>query len=114
MEDCLFCKIARKEIPADVVYEDQYTLVFKDISPATPHHYLAIPKEHIATMNDATEENQAVLGRLFVAAAETAKKLGFAEGGYRSVINTNKDAGQVVFHVHMHIMAGKIFGWPPG
>ncbi len=114
MENCIFCKIARGEIPAEVVWKDEHVLVFKDIHPATPKHFLAIPLEHIPTVNDADANNAAILGRLFVAAAETAKKFGFAESGYRCVVNCNRDAGQELFHLHMHIMAGKKFGWPPG
>ena len=113
MADCVFCRIIEKEIPADFVYEDELVVAFKDANPAAPHHYLVVPREHIETVNDADEGNQEVLGRLFVAAGNIARKFGFDEGGYRCIVNCNRDAGQVIFHLHMHLMAGKAMGWSP-
>lgn len=113
MSDCIFCKIIAGEIPSEMVYEDDEVVAFKDLKPAAPHHYLVVPKEHIATVNDANDQNQKVLGRLFVAASKIAEKLGFAEDGYRCVVNCNEHAGQIVFHIHMHLFAGQKMGWKP-
>ncbi len=113
MEDCLFCKIIDKKIPADIVYEDDQVVAFKDINPAAPIHLLLVPRSHVPGTNDATEANQAELGHLFVAAAKIAKEQGFAAQGYRCIVNCNQDAGQVVFHLHMHLVAGRKMGWNP-
>ncbi|RJO64526.1 MAG: histidine triad nucleotide-binding protein [Myxococcales bacterium] len=113
MADCIFCKIVAGEIPAQVVYRDEQAMAFKDIRPLMTHHYLLIPTRHIATVNDADDANQAELGRLFVAAGKVAREQGFADQGYRLVCNTNRDAGQEVFHIHLHMFAGKGMGWPP-
>jgi len=110
MSDCLFCKIANKEINSEFVYEDEQVVAFKDINPSAPHHYLVIPREHISSVNDADDANQALLGRLFVAASKIAREQGIAERGYRCIVNTNKDAGQEVFHIHLHVIGGKPLG----
>lgn len=114
MTDCIFCKIAAGEIPATKVYDDGEVLAFRDINPEAPVHLLVIPRRHIATLNDLTEADAALIGRLYLAAKQVAIELGVAENGYRTVINCNRDAGQIVFHVHMHLLAGRELGWPPG
>ena len=114
MNDCLFCKIAAGEIPADIVYDDGEVLAFRDINPEAPVHLLLIPRRHIATLNDLSEADAALVGRLYLAGQQIAMELGVAESGYRTVINCNRDAGQLVFHIHMHLLAGRELGWPPG
>ena len=114
MDNCIFCKIAAGEIPATKVYDDGEVLAFRDINPEAPVHLLVIPRRHIATLNDLTEADAALIGRLYLAAKQVAIELGVAENGYRTVINCNRDAGQIVFHVHMHLLAGRELGWPPG
>ena len=114
MADCLFCKIVNKEIPAKVVLEDADTLAFEDIDPQAPMHFLVIPKKHVATLNDLTPGDEPLMGKLFTAAARIAKERGFADRGWRAVVNVNKDAHQLVFHVHLHVLAGRTFRWPPG
>ena len=113
MADCLFCKIIAKEIPTQFIYEDENVVAFRDINPAAPHHYLVLPREHIPTVNEALPEHEVILGRLFSAAARIAKEQGFSERGYRCIVNCNADAGQVIFHLHMHLLAGKKMGWSP-
>lgn len=113
MSDCLFCKIIAGTIPSERVYEDEHTIAFKDINPAAPVHYLIVPREHVATVNEASPETAELFGHLFVAAAQIAKKEGLSERGYRLVTNCNRDAGQVVFHVHVHFLAGRPMGWQP-
>lgn len=114
MNDCIFCKIAAGEIPADIVYDDGEVLAFRDINPEAPVHLLLIPRRHIATLNDLSEADAALVGRLYLAGQQIASELGVAESGYRTVINCNRDAGQLVFHIHMHLLAGRELGWPPG
>ena len=109
---CLFCRIVRKEIPAQIVAETDDWIAFRDVNPQAPVHVLVIPREHVASLNEATDP--ALVGRLALAAADIAKREGVAESGYRTVINTNADAGQTVFHVHLHLLGGRRFGWPPG
>ena len=111
-EDCLFCKIVRKEIPAKIVAESPECVAFRDINPQAPTHVLVIPREHVASLNEATDA--AMIGRLALFAAEIAKREGISEDGYRTVINTNAGAGQTVFHVHLHLLGGRKFRWPPG
>jgi histidine triad (HIT) family protein len=111
-DDCLFCRIVRREIPATIVAETGDALAFRDVDPRAPVHVLVIPKEHVATLNDATDA--AVVGRLALLAAEIARREGIAESGYRTVINTNAEAGQTVFHIHMHLLGGRTLAWPPG
>lgn len=112
--DCLFCRIAAGEIPADVVQEGDDWVAFRDISPQAPTHILIIPREHMATLNDAGQDKAELLGRLFLAAKEIAADEGVAEDGYRTVLNCNAGAGQSVFHVHVHLLGGRAMGWPPG
>jgi histidine triad (HIT) family protein len=111
--DCLFCKIAAKQIPSKVVYEDDDVFAFEDIGPQAPTHVLIIPRKHFASLDDATPEDQAVLGKLQLVAAELARKLKLVSG-YRAVVNTGKGAGQTVFHLHLHLLGGRAFRWPPG
>lgn len=106
-EDCLFCKIISKDIPADIVYEDDKVLAFRDINPQAPIHTLIIPHKHISTINDATTDDQELLGYMILTAAQIAKDNGVAESGYRLVVNCNAQGGQTVFHVHLHILAGR-------
>jgi len=114
MGDTLFGKIIRREIPADIVYEDDDVLAFRDVNPQAPVHVLFIPKKPLATLNDAQEGDAAMLGKVVLAAAKWARQQGFAEDGYRCVINCNRDGGQTVFHVHVHLLAGRQLQWPPG
>lgn len=111
-EQCLFCRIVRKEIPATLVAETEHCLAFRDITPRAPVHVLVIPREHVGSLNEAASAEQ--LGRLSLLAAEIARAEGIAESGYRTVINTGPDAGQTVFHVHLHLLGGREMGWPPG
>jgi histidine triad (HIT) family protein len=112
--DCLFCKIINKDIPASIVYEDEQCLAFDDINPQAPTHVLIIPKKHIATTNDIAQEDEALVGHLLRVAAQVAKMKGVDESGYRSVVNCNSDAGQEVFHIHVHVLGGRQLAWPPG
>ena len=114
MADCLFCKIIDGEIPGDIVYENDNVLAFKDINPIAPVHILVIPKEHIATLNDLEEKHTQTMGELFLAAKQIASEKGISESGYRTVFNCNKDAQQTVFHIHLHLIAGRQMTWPPG
>jgi histidine triad (HIT) family protein len=114
MTDTLFAKIIRREIPADVVYEDDDVLAFRDINPQAPVHVLFVPKQPIATLNDISDADAPLLGKLLVAASRWAKQQGFAESGYRCVVNCNRDGGQTVFHLHVHLLAGRPLRWPPG
>ena len=113
-EDCVFCKIVKGEINAEKVYEDERTVAFKDLNPVAPHHVLIIPRQHIASMNEFTDEQEGLLGHIFTAAAKVAKDLGIAESGYRCVINNGRGAGQLVFHMHVHLLGGRDMDWPPG
>jgi len=114
MSDCLFCKIIAGDIPSTKVFETDSVLGFKDLSPVAPHHVLFVPKKHIATINEATPENALHFGSLFVAAATYAQQIGVVEPGYRVTMNCNEAAGQTVFHVHLHFLAGRSLSWPPG
>ncbi|NQU27015.1 MAG: histidine triad nucleotide-binding protein [Candidatus Marinimicrobia bacterium] len=114
MSDCLFCKILDREIPADIVFENEYVLAFNDINPQAPVHILIIPKEHIATSNDIDAGNMDLVGEMLVAAKEIAAKKGIGINGYRTVINCNEDGGQAVYHIHMHLLGGRQMSWPPG
>jgi histidine triad (HIT) family protein len=109
----IFKKIIEKQIPADILFEDERALAFKDISPQAPIHFLVIPKKPIATTNDISEEDEALVGYLHRVAAKVAADLGVAEQGYRTVMNCNADGGQTVYHIHLHVLAGKPLGWPP-
>ena len=112
--DCLFCKIAAGEIPSTKVYEDDLVYGFLDIEPQAPTHIILIPKTHISSANEINDENASVVGRIYAVAAKLAKKMGFAEKGYRIVNNCGEDGGQTVGHIHFHLLAGRNLGWPPG
>jgi histidine triad (HIT) family protein len=114
MSDCLFCRIIKREIPASIVYEDDRVLAFNDINPQAPLHALVIPKQHIERLTDLTPDHDAIVGELARRAAAIAREKGYADRGFRTVFNTNADAGQTVFHIHMHLLAGRRLGWPPG
>jgi len=114
MEDTIFDKIIRKEIPAKTVFEDDDFIVINDVNPQAPIHFLIIPKEQIPTLNDATEDHQSMLGKMLLLSSELAKKYKIDENGYRLVLNVNEDGGQTVFHIHLHLLGGREFGWPPG
>ena len=109
MTDCLFCKILSGDVPADVVYEDEYVLAFKDIYPKAPFHVFIIPKKHIATLNDLEDEDTSLAGQLFSAAKVIAAEQGFADDGYRMMMNCGEGGGQIIFHLHLHLMAGTTF-----
>lgn len=111
--DCLFCKIAAKQIPAKLVFEDADVFAFADINPQAPTHLLICPKRHFASLAEAQAGDQAVLGKLSLVAAELARERKL-EAGYRTVVNTGAGAGQTVFHLHMHLLGGRTFHWPPG
>lgn len=114
MTDTIFAKIIRREIPADIVYEDDEVLGFRDLNPQAPEHVLFIPKRPIATLDDAQPTDAELLGKLQLAAAAYAREIGVAQQGYRTVINCNEDGGQTVFHIHLHFLAGRRLHWPPG
>ncbi len=111
---CLFCKILAGEIPADIVYESETAIAFRDINPQAPTHVLIIPRKHIARINDIGEDDQSIVGSLFSAAREIATAEGMADEGYRAVMNCNEAAGQTVFHIHLHLLGGRDLHWPPG
>jgi len=112
--NCLFCKILSGDIPADIVYESETAIAFRDINPQAPTHLLIIPRKHIATINDIVEEDAAIVGSLYSAAREIAAAEGIAEDGFRAVMNCNEGAGQTVFHIHLHLLGGRPLTWPPG
>lgn len=114
MSDCLFCKIVKGQIPAKKIHDDDKCIGFLDINPQAPTHALFIPKRHIATLNDTTVEDRELLGHLLHVAAKYAREKGVSDQGYRLVMNTNRDAGQTVFHVHVHLLGGRPMAWPPG
>jgi histidine triad (HIT) family protein len=114
MADCLFCKIIDRKIPASIVHEDDHVIAFTDINPQGPVHLLVVPKRHIASLNDLTPDDDAMVGELVRRAAALAKERGISAGGFRTVFNTNKDAGQTVFHIHLHLIGGRPLAWPPG
>ena len=114
MSDCLFCRIVRKEIPASVVYEDDDVLVFNDINPQAPLHALVIPRRHIASLNELSGGDDALVGQMVRRAAAIAREKGYADRGFRTVFNTNAEAGQTVFHIHLHVLGGRKLTWPPG
>jgi histidine triad (HIT) family protein len=113
-QECLFCKIVAKEIPADIVWESDSALAFRDINPQAPTHVLVIPRQHIATINDLTDDDRETVSELFLAARAIAAEEGMAEDGYRVVMNCNAAAGQTVFHIHLHLLGGRQMTWPPG
>ncbi|MCH9645179.1 MAG: histidine triad nucleotide-binding protein [Proteobacteria bacterium] len=112
MSDCLFCKIIKGDIPANKIFEDEEVLAFHDIGAQAPHHFLVIPKQHIATINDANDP--VLIGKLILTARKIAQDLGFADDGYRVVMNCNEDGGQTVYHIHLHCLGGRSLSWPPG
>lgn len=114
MEDCLFCKIINGEIPSKKVYEDEVAVAIRDINPQAPVHILILPRKHIPSLNDVNEEDKEILGHLFIVAKKIAEKEGIAERGYRTVVNCNREAGQTIFHIHIHLLGGRLMGWPPG
>ncbi len=113
MAETIFTKIINREIPADIIFEDDDVLAFNDISPQAPTHFLVIPKKPIATINDIQPQDAELIGKMYLAAATLAKQKGFSESGYRAVMNCNPDGGQTVYHIHLHVLAGKPMGWPP-
>ncbi len=114
MENCIFCQIVNKQIPAKVVYEDEAILAFDDIRPKAPTHVLIIPKDHFASLNEVPEDKGDLLARLLMKARQIALDKGIAESGYRIVLNTAGDSGQDVFHIHFHLLGGRKMSWPPG
>jgi histidine triad (HIT) family protein len=111
-DDCLFCRIVRKELPVALVAEDEHSIAFRDINPQAPVHVLVIPRAHVASLDTANDAE--MLGRLSLMAAQIARAEGVSEKGYRTVMNTNSAAGQTVFHVHLHLLGGRSLHWPPG
>ncbi len=112
--DCVFCKIAEKKLPSKLVYEDEFAVAFEDLNPQAPVHVLVIPRKHIPTSLDLKEEDNAIVGRLFQVANRIARQKGIAERGFRIVMNCNAEAGQTVFHLHIHLLGGRAMHWPPG
>ncbi|HAJ91529.1 MAG TPA: histidine triad nucleotide-binding protein [Gammaproteobacteria bacterium] len=114
MTDCLFCKMISGEIQPDIVFEDDDVLAFRDVNPQAPVHVLVIPKSHIATTNELTPEHAGLVGKMVLAARQIAADEGVAEPGYRMVMNCNPEAGQSVYHIHLHLLGGRPMNWPPG
>jgi histidine triad (HIT) family protein len=114
MEDCIFCRIASGQVPAALVYQDDDCAALRDLNPQAPTHVLIVPRRHIATLNDLTTEDDGLAGRMVLVAAQIARDEGVAEDGYRLVWNCNAGAGQSVFHLHLHLLGGRLFAWPPG
>ena len=114
VQDCLFCKIVDGGLPADIVYENDSLIAFRDINPKAPTHILLIPRRHVATMNDLQDGDESLVGDLFITAARIAADEGLADDGDRVVMNCNEAAGQSVFHIHLHLMGGRAMTWPPG
>ena len=114
MDDCIFCKIVQKKIPAKIIYEDDLAVAFEDINPQAPSHTLVIPRKHIPTALEIRQGDHALIGHLFEVAAKIAHEKRIAQSGFRLVMNTNADAGQTVFHVHLHLLGGRAMQWPPG
>jgi histidine triad (HIT) family protein len=114
MSDCLFCKVIAGQIPGAIVYQDEAMIAFKDINPQAPLHVLIVPRKHIGSLNDLTPEDDGLVGSMLRTAAALAREHGYHERGYRTVFNTNREAGQTVFHIHLHLLAGRALTWPPG
>jgi histidine triad (HIT) family protein len=112
--ECLFCRIVAGEIPADIIYQDERALAFRDINPQAPVHALVIPRDHLESLDEAALNEEALLGHLLRVAARVANEQGLSESGYRTVINTGAGAGQSVFHLHLHVVGGRSLSWPPG
>uniref|UniRef100_A0A7V4JQF6 Histidine triad nucleotide-binding protein n=1 Tax=Thermodesulfobacterium geofontis TaxID=1295609 RepID=A0A7V4JQF6_9BACT len=111
---CIFCRIVNKEITSNIIYEDEKVVAFHDISPQAPYHILVVPKKHIPTLLELTEEDKELMGYIYLVINKIAKNLGFDERGYRVVVNCKEEAGQTIFHLHFHVLAGRTMGWPPG
>ncbi len=114
MSDCLFCKIACGDVPSEQVYSDDRIVAFRDINPQAPHHIQIIPREHISTIQELTEENSVLIGQMVLIANRLARELKIADDGYRLVWNCNRDGGQEVYHIHLHLLGGRVMNWPPG
>jgi histidine triad (HIT) family protein len=114
MDDCLFCHIIDGKIPGAIVYEDEQMIAFKDINPQAPMHVLIVPRRHIASLNELSVEDDALVGQMIRRAAALAKEHGYGDRGYRTVFNCNAEAGQTVFHIHLHVLGGRSLNWPPG
>ena len=114
MADCLFCKVIAREIPGQIIYEDDTLMAFTDINPQAPLHALIVPRRHIATLNDLEPGDDGLVGSMLRRAAALAREQGYAERGYRTVFNCNREAGQSVFHIHLHVLGGRPLTWPPG
>jgi histidine triad (HIT) family protein len=114
VSDCLFCRLIAGQIPATIVYQNDHVVAFKDITPQAPTHVLVVPRRHVASLNDLAPDDDALVGEMVRSAAAIAKKNGHAAGGYRTVFNCNADAGQTVFHLHLHLLGGRKMTWPPG
>ena len=114
MAECLFCKIINREINATIVYEDERVVAFNDINPQGPTHVLVVPRRHIASLNDIAPDDDQIVGEMVRRGAAIAKQRGISAGGFRTVFNTNRDAGQTVFHIHLHLIGGRSLHWPPG
>jgi histidine triad (HIT) family protein len=114
MDNCLFCRIIAGDIPASIVYEGEHLVAFTDVNPQAPLHALIVPRRHIPTLNDLRPPDDRLVGSMFRVAAELAGKEGYADRGYRTVFNCNAEAGQSVFHIHLHVLAGRALHWPPG
>jgi histidine triad (HIT) family protein len=114
MADCLFCRIIARDIPASIVYEDDRLLAFNDINPQAPLHVLIVPKRHIDSLNALSEKDDGLVGEMVRRAGALAAEKGYADRGFRTLFNTNAEAGQTVFHIHLHVLAGRPLGWPPG
>jgi len=112
MGECIFCNIIGGKLPAELVYEDDEFVAFKDVQPQAPHHYLVVPREHVTSLNDIDDEK--IYGKMMIIAIGLAKKFGFDQDGYRVVANCNQDGGQTVFHIHYHVLGGRSMKWPPG
>jgi len=113
-DNCIFCKIIEKKIPSKIVYEDQHVFAFEDVNPQAPVHLLVVPKKHLPDIQSMAETDRELVGHLFLAAAKIATEKGLVEKGYRTVINNGVGAGQTVFHIHLHVLSGRRFSWPPG
>lgn len=114
MSSCLFCEIVKGNLNADLIYEDDLIVAFKDINPQAPFHALVIPKEHIPTLNEVDTAHAELIGRMLIVAKDLAVDAGYGQRGYRTVFNCNSEAGQAVYHIHLHVLAGRILSWPPG
>ncbi len=114
MSDCIFCAIVKRDIPCDIVYESERIIAFNDLNPQAPLHQLIIPKKHIATLNDLDNNDEGLLGEMILCAANLAKSAGFDQSGYRTIFNCRQDGGQEVYHIHLHLLAGRQLKWPPG